>query len=569
MWRRSTDSDLIMASLLVIRGPGAGTQIPLRDGVQKIGRDSHCDIHFDDTETSRNHAEIHCGSGQAALKDLGSSNGTFVNGKKIQQHPLEAGDRIQIGKRLMVYRPALRTGASKESDVDILPANEEDASQIVGRADFADPLDGTVQFNLQAHVSESSTRSMWEIMYRTSVAVSRTLDIDQLLGQILDLIFQWVACDNGCIMLADPENGQLRPAARRSRRPTSGHRLSISKTILDFVVKNDEGVLTSDANEDRRWDSSASIQSGGIREAICVPMRGRYGMVGVIYIDTIVTHGQRARAPELRIFNEEHLKMLVTIGHQAALAIEDTTYYQSMLQAERLAAVGQTIATLSHHVKNILQGLRGGGYMVSEGIKRENLDAIRAGWKVCERTHERIEAMVLDMLSISKDRKPERRPTDLRDVITDAVDLCKIRAEDSHVSLAWHRPESFPSMMLDSEAMHRAVLNLIGNAIDACADKPDGVVTITLDQNAEGAQLRVIDNGIGIPEADLHKIFSLFESSKGNRGTGLGLPVSLKIAKEHGGNLSVQSTVGEGTTFSLELPWRNNAQVIESRTLSS
>jgi signal transduction histidine kinase len=74
----------------------------------------------------------------------------------------------------------------------------------------------------------------------------------------------------------------------------------------------------------------------------------------------------------------------------------------------------------------------------------------------------------------------------------------------------------------------------------------------------------VIDNGIGIPESDLQKIFSLFESSKGSRGTGLGLPVSLKIAKEHGGNLSVESAVGTGTTFTLELPWRTNSKVAES-----
>jgi two-component system NtrC family sensor kinase len=256
--------------------------------------------------------------------------------------------------------------------------------------------------------------------------------------------------------------------------------------------------------------------------------------------------------------------MLISIGHQAALAIEDTTYYQSMLQAERLAAVGQTIATLSHHIKNILQGLRGGKYMVAEGIKRENLEAIGSGWKICEKTHDRIESLVLDMLSISKDRKPERRPTDLREVISDAVDVCRARADENHVALVWDKPASFPRMMLDSEAMHRAVLNLIGNALDACGEKADGQVAVTLEENTDGAVLRVIDNGVGIPESDLQKIFSLFESSKGSRGTGLGLPVSLKIAKEHGGKLTVQSAVGAGTTFTLELPWRANAQVADA-----
>lgn len=555
-----------MATLVVLRGPGAGTQIPLKDGVLRIGRDALCDIHFDDTETSRHHAEIQCDQGQSTLRDVGSSNGTFVNGQRIQTHLLKAGDCIQIGKRLMVYRPSAAGRLNQDSDVDILPANDDDASQIVGRADLDEPVGGTVAWIPTSDAIESRSRSMWEIMYRTSVAVSRTLDIDQLLAQILDLIFQWVECDNGCIMLADPESGQLRPAARRSRRPATANRLSISKTILDYVVKNDEGVLTSDAKQDQRWDTSASIASSGIREAICVPMKGRYGMVGAIYIDTIVAHGKRVNAPDLQVFDEQHLKMLVSIGHQAALAIEDTTFYQSMLQAERLAVVGQTIAILSHHIKNILQGLRGGGYMVSEGIKRENIDAVRAGWKTCEKTHERIESLVLDMLSISKDRKPDRRPTDLRDVVGDAVDLSRTRSLEHHIGLAWAPPDSFPTMMLDPEAIHRAILNLVGNAIDACQGKQDGRVTVTLEHRSEAAVLQVSDNGTGIPESEMHRIFSLFESSKGARGTGLGLPVSLKIVKEHGGTLSVQSTLGSGTTFTLELPWRNNSQVPDNQT---
>ena len=185
---------------------------------------------------------------------------------------------------------------------------------------------------------------------------------------------------------------------------------------------------------------------------------------------------------------------------------------------------------------------------------------------MCEKTHERIESYVLDMLAISKDRKPERRPCDLRDVIRDAVDLYQARAAENRVTLTWKPPELFPSICIDAEAIHRALLNLIGNAIDACHDKADGLVQIELNENANAAVLKVIDNGIGIPESDLHKVFSLFESSKGGRGTGLGLPVSLKIAKEHGGSLTVQSAVGTGTTFTLELPWRNNAQVIEGKT---
>ena len=331
-----------MATLVVIRGPDAGSTFPLRFGLQRIGRDPRCEIHLDDTETSRSHAHIFWDRDGITLKDLNSSNGTQVNGSTISEHPLRDGDRIRIGKRELQFNAA---GADpKSSDrkyldrsVSIVSDESLGASQIISRADLQDPVDETAVFDPSILKRSATNKSPWEIMYRTSLAVSRTLDIDQLLEQIIDLIFQWVQCDHACVMLQDQHNGRLRPAYRKNRRPNSNHQITISKTILDYVLKQEEGVLTSNAKDDRRWSSSASIEAAGICEAICVPMRGRYGMVGVLYIDTIVQATQRSQDPSQRVFTEEHLKMLITIGHQAALAIEDTTFYQSTLQAERLA----------------------------------------------------------------------------------------------------------------------------------------------------------------------------------------------------------------------------------------
>ncbi len=368
-------------------------------------------------------------------------------------------------------------------------------------------------------------------------------------------------------MLSDQETGELMPSCRRNRGVNvSSHRMTISKTILDYVSKKEEGVLTSDACDDERWNPSVSISTGGIREAICVPMKGRYGSVGVIYIDTSISVGQYAISRE-RVFNEEHLKMLVAIGHQAALAIEDTNYYQSMVQAERLAAMGQTIATLSHHIKNIVQGLRGGGYLIDQGIQGNDMDAVKSGWRICERNQERIESFVMDMLTMSKDRKPNRSSVDLRTVIDEVVELSTARAAEKSVSLSWVRPDVFRNMMLDGEAIHRALMNLVGNAIDACAEKVDGLVEIVLCESKEYAKIQVRDNGVGIAANDLGRIFSMFESNKGNRGTGLGLPVSLKIAKEHDGTIDVRSKVGTGTEFELLLPWKANRAPSTSESL--
>jgi GAF domain-containing protein len=142
--------------------------------------------------------------------------------------------------------------------------------------------------------------------------------------------------------------------------------MTISRTIIDHVLEQGQGVVTSDAPADARFGPAQSIVSYGIREAICVPIQGRHVTLGVLYAD-IRSGGASplgnlgiGKAASRRHFSQDHLMLMVAIGHQAGLAIENTVFYQDKLQAERLAAVGQTIATLSHHIKNILQGIRGG-----------------------------------------------------------------------------------------------------------------------------------------------------------------------------------------------------------------
>ena len=345
------------------------------------------------------------------------------------------------------------------------------------------------------------------------------------------------------------------PKVRRDRKTTAGEKMEISRTILDYVMQHNEGVLTSDASEDDRWDSAASIVRMGVREAICVPMQGRYGVVGVIYIDTYTAPGRFIQHPANR-FSEEHLKLMVAIGHQAALAVEDTSYYSAMVQAERLAAIGQTIATLSHHIKNILQGIRGGSYLIEEGLKSSEFEIVSKGWAIVDKNQDKISNLVMDMLSFSKEREPEMVPADINGVVADVVELMQSRAADAGVILDWVPDPQMPTLTFDPDAMHRAVLNVVTNAVDACEKVEQGRVTVRTQYAADDRLLRIVveDNGEGIAPDDLAKIFSVFESRKGSRGTGLGLPVSQKIMHEHEGDIAVESTPGQGSRFCLSMP---------------
>jgi signal transduction histidine kinase len=310
----------------------------------------------------------------------------------------------------------------------------------------------------------------------------------------------------------------------------------------------------------------------GVREAICVPMQGRYGVVGAIYIDTSITPQRMLQQGSANKFTQEHLKLMIAIGHQAALAVEDTSYYKAMVQAERLAAVGQTIASLSHHIKNILQGVRGGSYLIEMGMKdhakavsdgevdvdaaKKAIGIMRKGWGIVEKNQERISTLVLDMLTFSKEREPVAEPSNLSEVTGDVIELMKSRAAEERVELVWLPAPTMPTLMFDPESMHRAILNIVTNAIDACHDRNEGRVEVSTQFSHEErmARVQVVDNGSGIDKEDLEKIFGVFVSRKGGRGTGLGLPVSQKILQEHGGRIRVESQIDHGSRFTLEFP---------------
>ena len=538
-----------MASLFVIQGPDRGRRYELTAESVAIGRESSNCIQLHDTEASRQHVELRKVESSYEVVDLESSNGTYVNNDRIVSHVLQNGDRLEIGRTRMIFTASEPDDTGKQQlDVNIVyPEAGAGASRIVSSLHQSEES----QLFQTAEPSESAwlarARSNLQVMYRTALAVSHTLDIDQLLLRIMELIFEWVEADRGCIMLMDSETDLLRPAVRYNRHDTgTGDKLSISQTILDYVVDNDEGVLTTDAQEDNRFDAAGSIIKMGVREAICVPMQGRYGVVGVIYIDTYTAPGKMLGQSVSSRFQEEHLKLMVAIGHQAALAIEDTSYYSAMVQAERLAAMGQTVATLSHDIKNILQGVQGGSYLIEEGLNQKRWDAIENGWRIVEKNQEKISNLAMDMLSFSKDRQPEIEPADVNELVAEIHDMLAGRAGEAGVELTFQLAAELPQCLFDPQGIQRACLNVIGNAIDACETNGGGTVTVATSYDSEASTLsvQVADDGPGIPAAELQAVFTLFHSEKGSRGPGLGLPVSQKILREHGGDVVVESEPG-------------------------
>jgi len=143
-------------------------------------------------------------------------------------------------------------------------------------------------------------------------------------------------------------------------------------------------------------------------------------------------------------------------------------------------------------------------------------------------------------------------------LITDIVETVQQRATEIGATITWSPPDDIPQLLFDPEALSRAILNVVTNALDAVEERPNAAITIVVacDTVAQRVSITVSDNGEGMTPETIAEIFNLFVSTKGARGTGLGLTVSRKILREHGGDISVSSMPGEGSTFALEFPLR-------------
>jgi len=376
-----------------------------------LGRDHSNPIRLHDTEVSRRHAEVRQVDDAFRIVDLGSANGTYVNGQPVEQSSLRSGDRLQLGQTVMLFNEG-SSAADRDmaARVDVLSRTHPDDRSAILRSISAEEGSRVLQAPDATGGWLKDRLLNLSVMYRATQAISHVLEIDALLPQILELVFESINADRGAILLKD-EAGHLVPKAVRWRGAASDpdERMTISRTIVDHVLEQGQGVITCDAPADKRFGPAQSIVDFGIREAICVPVQGRHATLGVIYADVRAASGflpalQPGKEATRSRFSQDHLMLMVAIGHQAGLAIENTVFYQAKLQAERLAAVGQTIATLSHHIKNILQGIRGGSYLIDMGLNEKDEAIVRRGWTIVEKNQTKIYNLVMDMLSFSKDR---------------------------------------------------------------------------------------------------------------------------------------------------------------------
>ncbi len=257
------------------------------------------------------------------------------------------------------------------------------------------------------------------------------------------------------------------------------------------------------------------------------------------------------------VLRQKHKKMGIVTFFQDLREIK--RLQRELVSAERLAAVGQTVAGMAHCVKNILHGLKGGSYMVNIGINKDNTEKLKTGWNMVQRNITRTSDLVQDLLSYSKERQPEIAPCKANEIVQEVCELMQEVAKENYVTLEMDLSPEIDEVPLDQRSLHRSLLNLVSNAIDACRDDPTPgkshqvLVTTAIDPD-HFVRFDVRDNGSGMSAEVKAKLFSSLFSTKGPQGTGLGLLVTSKLIEEHKGTIAVDSELTKGTTFTIRLP---------------
>ncbi len=569
-----------MASIYVLKGDGKGKQYELAAGSNILGRNRLCNIRFNDIEMSRKHLDLELSPEGLFASDLNSANGSHLNGSRlIKRRRVRSGDRIMLGQVQLLI--------NLKSAVMPLSENIADGSSASHSSDVLD--DDSLEDSFQ------TVKNNFDFLYHALVTACSSTETDGMFETLLQLVFKWVNVDRGSVLLWDEATSQFIPRISKRRNFVKAGPIQFSRTIIEYVAEHRKGILTGHAGSDDRWAPKGSILMDGIEEVICVPIRGRAENYGLIYVDTVandeaedVLSGQIApvenrqgawransgNAADSGRLNNDHLKLLVMIAHQAAIVIENREFNSAVVHSEHLAAVGQTLSAMSHHIKNIMQSINCGEHLVDEGLNSQQSDTVRQGWNIVQRNQKEMTQLVMDMLALSRKSPPHLNTGDPGKCVVRACEETRPLLCEKKIVLNFEPPGLEMSARIESELITRAVAGVIQFYLHSAPSAPDDIsaggngkansvsdsqtndrdIGISLHDDDTNVTIVIRDNFLSLPEQEIAGLFNLLAYANDQAVRGISLPVCHKILEEHGGSATVTSTGEKGLEFRLQLP---------------
>lgn len=392
---------------------------------------------------------------------------------------------------------------------------------------------------------------------------------EEMLDCILSVALRELEAQEGSLLLTDGDNGSLKMLAARGIPEEIRKRGYVPRagSISERVIRERRPLIVNGTlHSPESSDGKNGLAPRRIRSAICVPLIAQGRLLGTMNINRT--------KPDAEEFRERELKIAEMIASQAAMVIENHRLHEELQQRERLAALGQVVAGIAHSVKNMLAGVQGGLGLVRMGSNTQNCELVNKGVAILSRSLTMLSNLLLDLLDLSKERQPVMQLCRASDILAVLSDMVAAKAENHGIVFEASCEEGDFEFQGDREQLTRALLNLLLNAVEACSEKnypldeqPRVLLTARLAEQAEfpiapelkdqlqgWVVFKVSDNGPGIPQEAVPHLWGLFFSTKGSKGTGIGLPAARKVVSEHGGKILLETQEGQGTTFTVILP---------------
>lgn len=400
-------------------------------------------------------------------------------------------------------------------------------------------------------VSPEDLRRIVDALYRVHRFLVVITDLDILLERIMEESKHVAQAEACSLLLFDPVAEELYfevALGESGDQQALKHmvRLHLDQGIAGAAATARQTINVPDVHSDPRFYGKADATSHfKTHSLLAVPLVDKDRLVGVLEVVNKIGGGP---------FTGIDSRIMEMFGGLVASAIANARLIEENLRAERLAAIGQAIAGLSHYTKNIITGMSGSVDLIDQGLERDNQELVKRSWPVFKRSTKRIANFVEDMLAFSKPRTPVFETCSISSIIDDAVQTFQETLVRKQVSIQVDYSNAPNLVRIEPQGIYRVLLNLMINASEAIP-KTGGILRIDARQTDSGDLLmEVADNGPGVPDSLRRKIFEPFFSTKGTQGTGLGLAVTRKLIREHGGDVEIDRAPEGGAVFRIRLP---------------
>jgi signal transduction histidine kinase/pSer/pThr/pTyr-binding forkhead associated (FHA) protein len=571
-----------MARLVLHPGQTDEQVFDLKKGPTTLGRAKENDIVILDASLSRMHARVDVNGDRIVLSDLQSSNGTFVNGDRITDCVLKHGDTVMCGDVALQFREDLHilheiSSGVRKGFADLLVAEK--------------PRDkvSTSALKIKQKDVQQRSKDKLQILLEVSELLSNPEEINVLLQKIVQFLFVIMDVDRAAILMVNEETGMLEPRITQSAVEVHEGETIYSRSIVNYVLQKNVSVISSDAREDPRFGDTASIMRQSIRSSICVPLKTREKVIGVLYVDNV--------SVPMR-FVAEDLEFLSVFGNQAAVAIENSKLYNKIeedarsreqelmslvedrtrnLQVEKEKAEkamsvaeeankfkSQFLANMSHELRTPLNAIIGYSEMLQEEAQELGVSDLNGDLQKIQAAGKHLLTLINDILDLSKIEAGKMElfleNFGLSGLLDEVVTTVRPLMKKNNNTLVFEPNQNLGSMHADVTRVRQVLFNLLSNASKFTKD---GKVSLAVDKSSENGSewitFRVSDTGIGMSSEQLSRLFQAFSqadasTSRKYGGTGLGLVISLRFCQMMGGTITVESEPDAGTTFTVKIP---------------